>query len=150
MKTDIKVEEVDYKELGIYIAHNWSPGKIKLEGLNKACPSRRFNRGPRPTIHGKEAKGGKQSGGGAESKWEFQNHELNDWEMKKLIAASIEIGIIASFKNHIYCFGGKGYRQKKGGPIGSRLTMAVARVVMLIFWENIKGDFRRSSNQNTL
>ena len=68
MKTDIKVEEVDYKELGIYIAHNWSPGKIKLEGINKACPSRRFNRGPRPTIHGKEAKGGKQSGGGAESK----------------------------------------------------------------------------------
>ena len=42
----------------------------------------------------------------------------------------MEIAIVTSFKQHIYTFKGKIYKQQRGGPIGSRLTMAVSRVVM--------------------
>jgi len=51
-------------------------------------------------------------------------------EKRKLIGSAIEKAIEASFKLHLYTFKGKVYRQLKGGPIGSRLTMAVSRVVM--------------------
>ena len=44
------------------------------------------------------------------------------------------------FTNHIYIFGGKWFRQAKGGPIGLRGTCAVARVVMNVWdgmWDSV-------------
>ena len=108
MRTKFDVDEVNYKQLGIYIALNWSPGKIRIEGLHRVCPRRKYNKGPKPTIHGKEAKGGKSDEG--DSKWEFEGNEPNEWEKKKLVASAIQIGIIASFKHHVYCFGGRAFR----------------------------------------
>ena len=35
-----------------------------------------------------------------------------------------------SFSNYLYSFGGVIYKQRVGGPIGSRLTMASSRIVM--------------------
>ena len=37
------------------------------------------------------------------------------------------------FETHLYSFGGKFYKQRKGGPIGLRGTCAIARLVMCIF-----------------
>ena len=132
MRTEINAEDVIYKQLGKYVALNWTPARIHMEGLSRVCPVRRHSKGPKPTMHGAEAKG-KNNKESTDSQWEFRDHEASPWEQKKLIAASIEISIIASFKNHVYCFGSKAYKQVKGGPIGSKLTMAVARIIMMIF-----------------
>ena len=51
-------------------------------------------------------------------------------EKRSLIAACLEIGVRTSFKTSVYQFGGRFYLQKTGGPIGARITMAVARIVM--------------------
>ena len=43
------------------------------------------------------------------------------------MAASLEQEIIAIFSTDIYAFGGKFYKQTKGGPIGYRVTGACAQ-----------------------
>ena len=37
------------------------------------------------------------------------------------------------FEGHVYEFGGAWYLQKKGGPIGLRLSGAVAALVMIVW-----------------
>ena len=41
-----------------------------------------------------------------------------------------EIGTRALFENFCYRFGGESYHQQLGGPIGARVTMCAARMVM--------------------
>ena len=108
-------------------------------------PQRRFKKGPKPKIQGAEAKGGKHLEEEEEGQWIYNKREPTQAEKKKLISAAVEISIKASFKNHIYCFGGKVYKQLKGGPIGSRLTMAVARVVMAIFGRLVRQSLLTAS-----
>ena len=65
-------------------------------------------------------------------------------ELKKLIAVSLYLGIKESFTNYIYTFGGQNYKQMSGGPIGSRLTMACARVIMVRWGRKFKGALEGS------
>ena len=51
-------------------------------------------------------------------------------EKKKLLAMALDIAVRVAFKTHIYQFGGRYYHQKKGGPIGLRVTGSAARLVM--------------------
>ena len=46
------------------------------------------------------------------------------------MGAALEIAVRWSFKNFTYTFGGKLYLQLDGGPIGARLTMCVAKLVL--------------------
>ena len=46
------------------------------------------------------------------------------------MALAIECGVYFFFKNFTYTFAGEKFLQMFGGPIGARLTMAVARLVM--------------------
>ena len=47
-----------------------------------------------------------------------------------LLARAVAIGVKAVFRNHLYQFAGKTYRQSNGAPIGVRLSCAVARLIM--------------------
>ena len=83
--------------MGKYIAINWSPGRCKLESLSRVIPKRRYTKGQKPTIHGKEAKNSKVTED-IDSQWEFKpDLELTELERRKVIAATLEIGIQASF-----------------------------------------------------
>ena len=55
----------------------------------------------------------------------------------KLMGLAMEAAIVFFFGNFVYTFAGKKYLQRGGGPIGARLTMAVARIVK----EQWKNDF---------
>ena len=59
--------------------------------------------------------------------------EPTETELRLMTALALEVSIQASFRMHTYTFGGKVYQQSAGGPIGARLTMAVARIVMEIW-----------------
>ena len=50
--------------------------------------------------------------------------------LSKLLGIAIERAILFFFSNFTYTFCGKIYLQMHGGPIGARITMAVARLVM--------------------
>ena len=62
--------------------------------------------------------------------------KLSDGEKKDIVATVICIATETLFKNHLYSFGGKMYRQVKGGPIGLRGTCAIARLVMQM-WDSM-------------
>jgi hypothetical protein len=61
-----------------------------------------------------------------------------------MIARMCEIGLRGIFENFIYTFGGKTYLQMGGGPIGARVTMAAARIVMQDWGEKYREILTRS------
>ena len=55
-----------------------------------------------------------------------------------LLAEAVSIGVKTVFLNHLYQFAGKTYMQRKGYPIGVRLSCAVARMVMNMWDRKLK------------
>ena len=56
--------------------------------------------------------------------------KLSDKDKRKIMAKVIKVSIKTVFKNHMYKFKGRTYRQSAGGVIGLRLMSVVARVIM--------------------
>ena len=68
--------------------------------------------------------------GDVEDQWIFKTKEVSEEQLMEIVARCTEIAIRIIFENFMYNFGGKTRLQRKGGPIGARLTMACSRVVM--------------------
>ena len=88
VKSDLQVEGVDYLELAKYVSMNWCPGKIKLIGLARVCPIRKFRYGPRPGVKGKEA-GKKDATPEETSQWIYRTLDQSDLEKRRLIGAAL-------------------------------------------------------------
>ena len=73
---------------------------------------------------------------GATEQWIFPEVTLTEDEKRRILATCTRLLVEILFKNHIYSFGGKWYRQGTGGPIGLRGTCAVARVLMNM-WDSL-------------
>ena len=127
MKSTIKWEGLDYKECARYIAIHYEPWEIKRMKLQRVIPKRRFHKGAKPGVKGKEAQG-KEAGD--EEKWDFPTTEYTDLEKKNMMASCLEIGVRAIYDLHTYQFGGKIFAQTDGGPIGLSITGACSKVVM--------------------
>ena len=70
---------------------------------------------------------------GDTEQWKFPGVKLSEEEKTEIVATVVSIATETLFKNHLYSFGGKFYRQSSGGPIGLRGTCAIARLVMCIW-----------------
>ena len=44
-----------------------------------------------------------------------------------------------------YIFGGRNFQQVKGGPIGTRLTMAIARIIMKLWRRKVKEHLKATN-----
>ena len=55
-----------------------------------------------------------------------------------------EIGTRVLFENFVYSFGGEAYHQQGGGPIGARVTMCAAKLVMQHWADRYEGILLRS------
>ena len=62
--------------------------------------------------------------------WDWPPNKVSKEEIKSLMGCCLKIAINFFFKNFVYTFGGEQYVQDFGGPIGARLTMCLARVVL--------------------
>jgi hypothetical protein len=62
--------------------------------------------------------------------WVFPERTATAEEKAMLRGRMCEIGVRTIFSNFCYSFGGKNYIQQHGGPIGARVTMSAARMVM--------------------
>lgn len=49
-RSSVKIEEVDYQEVGLYLALNKNPEELRELGLAESCPVRKSNRGRSLTI----------------------------------------------------------------------------------------------------
>ena len=65
-----------------------------------------------------------------ENKWIFPKTTPTEKQKRILISRAVEIGVKVLFQNFIYKFNNKLYQQVSGGPIGARITMGAARLVV--------------------
>ena len=110
--------------------------EIRKLGVARWCPRRRYNKGRRPGM--KDATDRKRS-------WIGGEVPLSARDKKYLIAVMIAELVKLCFKCHIYEYGGEWYIQYEGGPIGLRLSGAVASIVMMI-WDS-KVTEKMSANE---
>ena len=107
--------------------------ELMFEKFLPWIPTRTGTRGSKPGIGGLEAK---KAGikDGEVSNWEFSTDIDPPEEMKSdMMSKVIELIVKACWSLQLYQFGGQTFLQTDGGPIGNRLTMACARVVMIMW-----------------
>ena len=134
-KTGFIVDGLDYREMRKYIRMNLSDQEISERRLMRVIPVRKFQRGRMPGMTGSEALKKVEED---EDKFIYTDIELTRDEEINLFATSLEIAVKFMFTHHVYSFGGVNYLQTDSGPIGLRITMAVARLVMGEFGERMR------------
>ena len=120
--SELKIESIDWKELGKYLAIILSEEQIKQEHLRAVIPIRSKPTNRNITIaylHDKKN----------EDKWLNADKPDNE-QKKKMLAIAIAEGVQLCMENHVYCVGDQTFLQTKGGPIGLELTGAISRVFM--------------------
>ena len=135
MKTKIKFEGLNYKEMARYVRIGYDHFQIRAMKLERIVPRRRYCHGTEPGITGMEPLGAEADD---ETRWIFPQREPTELEKVNLLAACLEIGITAAFSSHTYTFAGNLYQQTEGGPIGMRLTGCCATVVMGVWSREVK------------
>ena len=135
-KSKMKIEGFKYNHGLRYIRMNQEL-TTEIEEIDYLLPSRRTNNGRTPVMSGSSIRAKDDD---PETQWSFPKQEdaLTEWERRQIVARTAEIGVRAIFENFTYRWGGEVYRQSSGGPIGCRVTMAVARIVMADWAENYR------------
>ena len=113
---------VDYTEVGKYLAVTMTKEKIIQEGLKHVIPTRKKETGRRITVSYLCCREN-------EDKWN-KPRVPGIRQKKKMLALAVAEGVRVCMSNHVYCIGDKLYRQARGGPIGLELTGAVSRAFM--------------------
>ena len=128
LKSSLEVKGMDWQEVTRYVAMGYDPFEKRKMDLGRILPVRRYHKGATPGVTGAEPL---SKNTGDELRWVFPGREPTAEEKKRLLAAALEIGVRAAFACHLYQFGGRTYHQRDGGPIGTRLAGAAAKIVMM-------------------
>ena len=148
LRSRLKFKGINYRTAALYVRLGMDHFEIRALGLEKIVPKRKYHTGTEPGITGREALSGNPEKD--ELRWEFPVREPSEKEKIYLMAACLEIGVRTCFEHHVYQFGGRYYLQKSGGPIGMRITMAAARLVMCDWGLRMKEIFSKASIQTYL
>ena len=141
MRTSINWEDLDFLEGTRLIVLNRSAKYCREHNLSRVLPVRRRRTGVRPGVTGKGPLGPDR---GDQEQWCWPRVKLSEEEKRMVVAEVVKIIAEVMFSNHLYTFGGKTYRQKKGGPIGLRGTCALARLVMCS-WDRLWEDLMKKN-----
>ena len=122
MNSKEEVEDVDYVEVGKYLAVTMSREDIRREGLANVVPERKEETGREISVA-----------------YLCNRDNIGKWktarkpgvrQRKKMVALAVVEGVRACMSHHVYCVGDKTFLQQGGGPIGLELTGAVSRAFM--------------------
>ena len=116
------IQDVDWKEVGKYLATALTKEEIEKEGLHHVIPKRKRETNRKITVAYLNDK--KNAG-----KWSDARTPGHK-QKKRMIGLTLAIGIQACMESHVYKVGDQTYLQKEGGPIGLELTGAVSRAFM--------------------
>ena len=136
-KSNITWENIDWKLLALYVKlHDYYWKGDELDPILSYLPTRKSNMGRPPSIGTINL----------EQKYSWpQIIEYIGTDAKRLLMGlAIEIGVVFFFNNFTYTFANQVFLQMFGGPIGARLTMAVARLVMQTWFEEYEKILDRS------
>ena len=112
----------------------------------KILPYRRKVGGTAPGMMSQAMQGKKDM----EEQWVFKCKEVTRDQLMEIVGRCLEISMRTVFENFSYMFGGKTFLQREGGPIGNRLTMACARVVMTDWGEKYLNILEKAGIVTTL
>ena len=130
--SEVRIEGVDYKELGLYLSLTKTDAELQEMGVAPACPKRRARRGPRPNITGCGMTENREQ---RHSPWIFPDVSGIDPGMKrKMLVEAVRVVLGRLLETHTYNFAGEIRRQKEGGAIGMELTGVVAQIFM-VWWD---------------
>ena len=127
LESKMRIDGVNYREASRYLAMELGDAERAMSGLRRVLPVRRYRKGTKPGVTGPVAVGPSVDD---DSQWIFPSVEPTEKEKRMMVATVVEVGVRTVFKTHLYQFGGHTYHQQAGGPIGLRVTGAVARIVM--------------------
>ena len=94
-------------------------------GLGRFCPQWLGDRADLIAVGGDKSK--------EDSMWKDSTCEVFPSDLKKIVAAVIEVAVHIVMSTHIYEFCGHFYLQSDGGPIGLRSTAALAALIMKLW-----------------
>ena len=77
--------------------------------------------------------------------WIYPPMRPTEKQRRQIIGRVAEIGTRVIFENFVYRFGGDAYHQQAGGPIGARITMCAAKMVMQNWSEKYLGILLRAN-----
>ena len=117
-----EAKNVNYEEVGKYLAVTMTRAEIEREGLDDVVPERKVETGREITVAYLCNKAN-------EEKWKTTKTPEKE-QRKKMVALAVAEGVRVCMSNHVYSIGDKLFVQKAGGPIGLELTGAVSRAFM--------------------
>ena len=133
MSSQIDFQGFDYQQIGIYLVLTMCKTEVNDLGLSKFVPVRVVKKGGKSKI--KISSQETRSPNINLSKWSFTPFLPNLKQKRVLLSKAMEVAVKACFRNHLYQFEGKVFHQSEGGPIGLRLSMAVTRIVMEMWYK---------------
>ena len=143
-------QNIDYDWIRLYLHLNESLIN-NVDRIKHLLPSKKKGRkGVESGMHSRECMKRHLMKDSEASCWTWPTEELSSSEKKDLLATTIEVAIKFFFSHFMYTFGGQDYLQSSGGPIGARLTMAVARLVLQEWSEVFKEILKKSDIKELL
>ena len=106
-----------------------------LQELWGVLPYRRKVNGVEPGMNNKFVGSIQETEEEIESRWVFPKKKPTPHQIRLIVGRVCAIALRAIFENFSYQFWGETYQQLEGGPIGARVTMAAARLVMQTWGE---------------
>ena len=127
--------ETDNLELSLALAILMDRDEIETQGLGEVVGKRR-RRGRPILITTKWVTG--ERGGQVENPFQDPERSPTRGEKRQMLALLLELMIVRVMGNHAYSFNGTNKLQLEGGPIGLKLSGALAKVVMLSWSRRFK------------
>ena len=118
----MEVRNVDWAEVGKYLAVMMTQQETEEEGLTNVIPKRRGIRLRKITINYLQQKRNSD-------KW-LPARKPGVRQKRKMLALALSFGVFTTLSSHTYCVGDERFLQMSGGPIGLELTGAVSRAYM--------------------
>ena len=140
-ESNMVVENLDLEEALLYLAVNEREylDSEDLDDFRTNLPNRNTTPGAGPGMKNEFLRNGKswsQNRKNNKCPWHHMNNvEDNQENRRTILGLVVKVAIQVLFKSFCYSFGGKLYHQQVGGPIGARITMAVAQIVMKYVWK---------------
>ena len=127
--------ETDNLELSLALAILMDRDEIETQGLGEVVGKRR-RRGRPILITTKWVTG--ERGGQVENPFQDPERSPTRGEKRQMLALLLELMIVRVMGNHAYSFNRTNKLQLEGGPIGLKLSGALAKVVMLSWSRRFK------------
>ena len=125
--SEVKIENIDYEELGLYLALNYNKNELDSKSLGKVCPTKKSRRGAPPKITGSGVAIAKKD---RFEPWRKAEGIPNEEEKRLMVKEAIKAVLLVIMKNHTYIFNKEIRLQLSGGAIGVDLTGVMAQIFM--------------------